>query len=131
MGKTKERVVMKIAVTSYDKDITGKIDRSFGRAKWFVVVDTENDTVEAHSNEQNVNAVQGAGIQAAQNISNLGVDVILTGNVGPNAFRTLSAASIKIFVVGKDVETVEEAIAEWKAGRLQEVNEATIEGHWV
>jgi predicted Fe-Mo cluster-binding NifX family protein len=131
MGKTKERVVMKIAVTSYDKDITGKIDRSFGRAKWFVVVDTENDTVEAHSNEQNVNAVQGAGIQAAQNISNLGVDVILTGNVGPNAFRTLSAASIKIFVVGKDVETAEEAIAEWKAGRLQEVNEATIEGHWV
>ncbi|MBN2179363.1 MAG: NifB/NifX family molybdenum-iron cluster-binding protein [Deltaproteobacteria bacterium] len=122
---------MKIAVTSYDKDITGKIDRSFGRAKWFVVVDTENDTVEAHSNEQNVNAVQGAGIQAAQNISNLGVDVILTGNVGPNAFRTLSAASIKIFVVGKDVETTEEAIAEWKAGRLQEVNEATIEGHWV
>lgn len=122
---------MKIAVTSYDKDITGKIDRSFGRAKWFVVVDTENDTVEAHSNEQNVNAVQGAGIQAAQNVSNLGVDVILTGNVGPNAFRTLSAASVKIFIVGKDVETAEEAIAEWKAGRLQEVNEATIEGHWV
>ena len=122
---------MKVAVTSYDKDITGRIDRSFGRAKWFVVVDTENDTVEDHSNKQNVNTVQGAGIQAAQNISNLGVDVILTGNVGPNAFRTLSAASIKIFVVGKNVETVEEAIAEWKAGRLQEVNEATIEGAWV
>ncbi len=122
---------MKVAVTSYDKDITGRIDRSFGRAKWFVVVDTENDTVEDHSNMQNVNTAQGAGIQAAQNISNLGVDVILTGNVGPNAFRTLSAASIKIFVVGKNVETVEEAIAEWKAGRLQEVNEATIEGAWV
>jgi predicted Fe-Mo cluster-binding NifX family protein len=131
MGKTKERVVMKIAVTSYDKDITGKVDRSFGRAKWFVVVDTENDTVEAHSNKQNVNAVQGAGIQAAQNISNLGVNVVLTGNVGPNAFRTLSAASIKIFVVGKNVETVEEAIAEWKTGSLEEVSEATIEGAWV
>jgi predicted Fe-Mo cluster-binding NifX family protein len=122
---------MKIAVTSYDKDITGKVDRSFGRAKWFVVVDTENDTVEAHSNKQNVNAVQGAGIQAAQNISNLGVNVVLTGNVGPNAFRTLSAASIKIFVVGKNVETVEEAIAEWKTGSLEEVSEATIEGAWV
>lgn len=122
---------MKIAVTSYDRNVTGKVDQSFGRAKWFVVVDAEKDAVEAHSNEQNVNAVQGAGIQAAQNISNLGVDVVLTGNVGPNAFRTLNAASIKIFVVGKDVGTVEEAIAEWKAGRLQEVNEATIEGAWV
>ncbi len=122
---------MKIAVTSYEKDITGKVDRSFGRAKWFVVVDTETDTVEAHSNKQNVNAAQGAGIQAAQNISDLGVDVVLTGNVGPNAFRTLNAASIKIFVVEKDVATVEEALSKWKAGTLKEVSEATIEGAWV
>jgi predicted Fe-Mo cluster-binding NifX family protein len=131
MGKKRERVVMKIAVTSYEGEIAGKVDRSFGRAKWFVVVDTENGTVEAHSNRQNVNAAQGAGIQAAQNISNLGVYVVLTGNVGPNAFRTLNAASIKIFVIGKDVETAEEAIAEWKAERLQKVGEATIEGYWV
>lgn len=131
MGKAKRRVVMKVAVTSYEGDIAGKIDRSFGRAKWFVVVDTEHDTVEAHSNKQNVNAAQGAGIQAAQNISNLGVDVLLTGNVGPNAFRTLNAASIKIFVVGNNVETAEEAIAEWKSGTLQEVSDATVEGHWV
>ena len=121
---------MKIAVTSYGEDLLGKVDRSFGRAKWFVVVNTEKGTLEAHSNKQNVNAAQGAGIQAAQNISNLGVDVVLTGNVGPNAFRTLSAASIKIFIVDKDIETVGDALSEWKADRLQEVSEATIEGAW-
>ncbi len=122
---------MKVAVTSYGQDLSSKVDLSFGRAKWFVVVDTEKENVEAHSNKQNVNAAQGAGIQAAQNISNFGVDVVLTGNVGPNAFRTLSAASIKIFIVDKDIETVQDALSEWEADRLQEVSEATIEGAWV
>lgn len=113
---------MKVAITSYDKDLSGKVDRSFGRAKWFVVVDTDSEAVEAHSNKQNVNA--------AQNISNLEVGVVLTGNVGPNAFRALKAAAIKIFIIGKDIETVEGALSEWKAGHLREVHEATIEGHW-
>lgn len=122
---------MKVAVTSYGKDLEGKVDLSFGRAKWFVVVDSESGTVDAHSNTQNVNAAQGAGIQAAQNIANLDVGVVLTGNVGPNAFRALKAADIRIFIVGRDVERVEEALAQWKAGHLQEVHGATIEGHWV
>jgi predicted Fe-Mo cluster-binding NifX family protein len=78
-----------------------------------------------------VNAAQGAGIQAAQNLSNLGVDIVLTGNVGPNAFKTLNAASIRIAIVDKNIETVGEAISEWESGTLQEVSEATIEGHWV
>lgn len=122
---------MKIAITSYDKDLSGKVDLSFGRAKWFVVVDMESGSIEAHSNSQNVNAVQGAGIQAAQNIANLGVDVVLTGNVGPNAFKALKAAGIKIFIIDKDTEKAGDALSLWKTGDLQEVSEATIEGHWV
>jgi predicted Fe-Mo cluster-binding NifX family protein len=122
---------MKVAVTSYGENLDGKMDRSFGRAKWFVVVDIEKGTFEAHSNKQNVNAIQGAGIQAARNVSDLGADVVLTGNVGPNAFKTLRAASVKIFVVDKDVETVKDAISKWKSNQLKEVDEATIEGHWV
>ena len=120
---------MKIAITSYGKDLSSKTDRSFGRAKWFILVDTETGMFEAHSNEQNVNAAQGAGIQAAQNVTNLGAEALLTGNVGPNAFRTLNAASIGIFIVKEDM-TVEQALSEWKEGKLQEAGESTIEGHW-
>jgi predicted Fe-Mo cluster-binding NifX family protein len=121
---------MKIAVTSYGEELNSKTDLSFGRAKWFVVIDLDEGTFQAHSNKQNVDAPQGAGIQAAQNIANLEVDAVLTGNVGPNAFRTLNAASVKIYIFDKGIETVEEALTEWKAGRLQEVTDATIEGHW-
>mgnify|MGYP001183612451 CR=1 FL=1 len=121
---------MKVAITSYGEDLSSKMDLSFGRAKWFVVVDTESGIVEAHSNKQNYNAAQGAGIQAAQNISNLEVEVILTGNVGPNAFRTLNAAGIQIFIIDKEVKTVEDALSRWKAGNVRKVSEATVEGHW-
>jgi predicted Fe-Mo cluster-binding NifX family protein len=122
---------MKVAVTSYGRDLSSNIDRSFGRAKWFIVVDTETGNAEARSNKQNVNASQGAGIQAARNAVNLGVEAVLTGNVGPNAFRTLNAASIKIFIIYKSIERVEQAVAAWQAGNLKEVNEATTAGHWV
>lgn len=124
---------MKIAITSYGEDLTSKTDKSFGRAKWFVIVDSvDSDTgaFEAHSNKQNVNAAQGAGIQAAQNVVNLGAEVLLTGNVGPNAFRVLNAAGVKMFIVPGD-NTVEETLNKWKEGNLQEITEATIEGHWV
>ncbi|MBN2569426.1 MAG: NifB/NifX family molybdenum-iron cluster-binding protein [Deltaproteobacteria bacterium] len=122
---------MKVAVTTYDRDISGKVDLSFGRAKWFVVVDIESGSIEAHSNAQNVNALQGAGIQAAQNIANLGVDIVLTGNVGPNAFKALKAAGIRIFIIDKDTEKADDALSRWKSGSLKEVDDATIEGHWV
>lgn len=122
---------MKVAVTSYGRDLSSYIDRSFGRAKWFIVVDTETGNAEACSNKQNVNASQGAGIQAARNAANLGVEAVLTGNIGPNAFRTLNATSIRIFIIDKSIDRVEQAVAAWKAGNLKEVNEATTEGHWV
>lgn len=118
-------------MTSYGTKLSDKMDRSFGRAKYFVVYETEGETVKAFSNEQNVQAAQGAGIQAARNVADLGAEVVITGNVGPNAFRTLNAASIRIFVAGKECETVDDALRQWQAGMLQEVNEATVEGHWV
>jgi len=51
------------------------VDSRFGRAAFFLVVDTESGSVETHSNDQNVNAAQGAGIQAAEAVARLGADV--------------------------------------------------------
>jgi len=121
---------MKIAITSYGEALKSKMDKSFGRAKWFVLVDSDTETFEAHSNKQNVHAAQGAGIQAAQNVVNLGAKALLSGNVGPNAFRVLSAAGVRMFIVTGD-RTVGEALNEWREGNLLETTESTIEGHWV
>jgi predicted Fe-Mo cluster-binding NifX family protein len=120
---------MKIAVTAQGKDVSSEVDLRFGRAKWFIVIDPETGDFEAHDNEVNVNAAQGAGIQTGQNIANLGVEAVITGNVGPNAFKTLNAAAIKIFLADK--QTVSQAIESFKTGQLKEVDQANVQGHWV
>ncbi len=120
---------MKIAITSQEKELSSEIDLRFGRAKFLLVVDTETDDLEVHDNELNLNAVQGAGIQTGQNIANLGVEAVITGNVGPNAFKTLNAANVKIFLAEK--QTVAEAVESFKTGKLKEVKQANVEGHWI
>jgi len=120
---------MEVAVTSQGQELSSEIDPRFGRAKWLVVVDTETGKYYAHDNTVNLNAAQGAGIQTGQNIANLDVDAVITGNVGPNAFRTLHAAKVKVFLAEK--QTVQEAIDAFKAGKLKEVDRANVEGHWI
>jgi len=119
---------MKIAITSSGDTLNSEVDPRFGRTKWLIVVDTETGKSEAHDNTVNFNAAQGAGIQTGQNIANLDVDAVITGNVGPNAFRTLTAAKVKIFLAEK--QTVQQAIDSFKAGKLKEVDQANVEGHW-
>ena len=120
---------MKVAVTSQGEELSSEIDPRFGRAKWLIVIDPETEKSEVHNNAVNLNAVQGAGIQTGQNIANLGVEAVITGNVGPNAFKTLSAANVKIFLAEK--QTVQDAIDSFKAGKLKEVDNASVEGHWI
>jgi len=120
---------MKLAITAAGENLNSAVDRVFGRARYFVITDAEGGNVEVLENSQNVNAAQGAGIQAAQQIANKCIDVLLTGNVGPNAFRALDASSIKVFQFESDVLTVRDALTAWKEGRLQEVKAPTAKGH--
>lgn len=119
---------MKIVVTAQGADMESEVDPRFGRAKYFVLVDTETGQHEAHDNAQNLNAPQGAGIQAAQSVARLGANAVLTGHVGPKAFATLSAAGIAIFTGAAG--TVKEAIEKHKAGQLKTTDKADVEGHW-
>jgi len=90
----------------------------FGRCPYFLIVDAETQKVEAVENK-GVRATRGAGVSAAQIVSDSGCQVIITGNVGPNAFHALNATGIKIFtsVPGK---TCEQALKAYNDGDLEE-----------
>ncbi|KPK75880.1 MAG: dinitrogenase iron-molybdenum cofactor biosynthesis protein [Phycisphaerae bacterium SM23_30] len=120
---------MRIAITAQGKELSSEIDLRFGRAKWIIVVDSKTGEFAAHDNVVNLNAMQGAGIQTGQNIAKLGAEAVITGNVGPNAFKTLYSAGVKMFLA--ENTTVREAIDAFKAGKLEEVDQANVEGHWV
>ena len=113
---------MKVAVSATAGSLDAQIDPRFGRCQYFVIVDTETMNFEALPNTA-AGAMGGAGIQAAQTIANRGVQAVLTGSVGPNAFQALSAAGISIItgVFG----TVREAVEKFKGGQLQKITAPT------
>jgi predicted Fe-Mo cluster-binding NifX family protein len=117
---------MKICVTTVADSLDAQVDQRFGRCQYFLIVDSETMESEAISNESSF-AAHGAGIQAAQTVANSGVKVVITGNVGPNAFRVLSAAGIKI--VSGASGSVRNAVEKYKKGKLQEISGPTVGGH--
>ncbi len=119
---------MKIAVSAGGKDLQSPVDPRFGRAAFFIIYNTDDDSFEAVSNDDNAQASQGAGVQAAQTVAARRVDWVISGNMGPKAFAGLKAAKIKVACWSEG--TVEEAIKLIKENKLEELPEANVRGHW-
>ena len=118
---------MKVAVSANKKDLDAPIDPRFGRCAFFIIVDTEDMSFEAFDNE-GVALSGGAGIQAAQFLASKGAEVIITGNLGPNAVTALSAAGIEM-VTGQ-TGTVRQAVDDYKQGRVKGSSDATVSDHY-
>ncbi len=118
---------MKIAVSSTGQGLSSSVDPRFGRCQFFLVVDLDSMEHTATTNTAGGSA-SGAGIEAAQIVSGMGVSAVLTGNIGPNAFQTLNAAGIKVYVGAGG--TITESIERFKRGELAEAGNATVPGHF-
>ncbi|MTI47205.1 NifB/NifX family molybdenum-iron cluster-binding protein [Sporosalibacterium faouarense] len=87
---------MKISMPVDLKSMDTNLCRSFGRAPYFLIYDTEsNESV--YLDNSAVASQGGAGIKAAQTIVDSDVNVLLTPRCGENAARVLQAADIKIY----------------------------------
>ena len=120
---------MRIAVSSSGTNPSSPVDPRFGRAAFFVIVDTERKDFKAIENVQHLNLPQGAGIQAAQTVAAERVDTLITGNCGPKAFRVLQAAGVQ--VITGATGRIEDVIRRCLSGKLEAVDGANVEGHWV
>jgi predicted Fe-Mo cluster-binding NifX family protein len=119
---------MKIAISTTGSDLSAPLDPRFGRAARFIIYETEDGSFELAGNEQNLNAAQGAGIQAAQNAAATGAAAVISGHFGPKAFRVLSASNIAVYPT--TAATVQEALDLYLSGGLTAAQEADVEGHW-
>lgn len=118
---------MKVAVSADSAALASTVDPRFGRALCFVIVDTSSGEYKICENQRARARSHGAGPLVAKTLADLGVSAVITGNVGPNAFRALRAAGIEVFVVYAG--TVESVIARYKVGRLQKAESPTRAGH--
>jgi len=117
---------MKICVTAMGKDLDAEVDPRFGRCQYFIFVDTDTMAFDAVENTA-IAAPGGAGIQAAQTVVNKGADVLISGNIGPNAFQVLSTAGVKVATGAYG--TVREAIEMYKSGKLNLSGGSTVGAH--
>jgi len=119
---------MKIAITSIDGTLEGKVDERFGRARKIIVYDTETKEHVALDNSMNLNAAQGAGIQAAQNVVKSGAKAIISGHFGPKAFQVIQMAGLEVYSATN--MTVAEAIKNFDEGKLVKLTGADVSSHW-
>jgi predicted Fe-Mo cluster-binding NifX family protein len=118
---------MKIAISSAGTTLEAMVDPRFGRCQYFIYVDPETLQFEAMDNP-GLTAGAGAGIATAQAIAAKGVEAVITGNCGPNAYQVLSAAGIKL-ITGA-VGTIKDAVRDYKAGKYQSSTQPNVPGHF-
>ncbi len=118
---------MKIAVTSTGPSLDEEVEPRFGRCPWFLVGDTDTMHFEAVENPH-ASLGGGVGIQAGQTMAKMGVTHVLTGNCGPNAFQTLSAAGITI-VTGCS-GAVRDVVERFRTGMLPASAGANVTDHF-
>ncbi len=119
---------MKLAITAQGPEPDSPVDLRFGRAPYFRIVDTETGQQTTVDNAKGVEAVQGAGISAAQTLTRLGVQAVLTGHVGPKAWSALQAAKIQVYVAGGG--TAAQAAQAFMDRQLPELSQPDVRGHW-
>ena len=120
---------MKLAISISGNTLGSPFDPRFGRAAAFCIVDTETGEWESFENPA-LSASGGAGVQASQFVAKQGAQAVVSGAFGPNAFDTLTAAEIDMYLAtGNEAHTAAEILEMFKAGQLTKAEAATHQGH--
>lgn len=117
---------MRICITAVSNNLDSQLDSRFGRSPWFIIIDPETMEYEAVPNSA-INSMHGAGIQAARLIVDKGANLVISGNIGPNAYNVLSSEGINV-ITGVS-GTVTNIIGRYKNGELRHSSSPTVRGH--
>lgn len=113
--------IVRVGVSALGPGLDDRVDERFGRAAYLLVVDAQTLEYETVDNSANYNALQGAGIGAAEAVVSRGTGAVITGHLGPKAYRALKAAGVEGYE-GTGM-TVREAVAAWSKGALSALTE--------
>ncbi len=117
---------MIIAISANGKGENSSLERRFGRCPFYAFFDTEKETWSFLPNPGSMEG-SGAGVKAAQFLLEQNPDVLLTGDVGPNASSILKSAEMEVYSISEMLLT--EALEQYRHGNCSPVVEATVSSH--
>ena len=117
--------IVKICISSTGETLDSEIDPRFGRSEFFLIVNIGSQKILGFEPIKNIGAAQGsgAGISAAEQIGNLKVKALITGDIGPKAGDVLGQLGIEVY---KKSGVIKEAINEYINNNLAENKENTL-----
>jgi predicted Fe-Mo cluster-binding NifX family protein len=113
---------MIIAISSSGKGIDSNIYPKFERCNFFLIVDLDHNTALPITNISRERPHEIGG-KVGKFIAKLGIDVIITTDIGPRAFEIFKQNEMKIY---RAEGIIEEAIKQLKKEELPEITKATL-----
>ena len=117
---------MKIMVSAAGGDLDSRVSPVFGRAEYYILVDTEDGSYQSLENPASGQS-SGAGIKAAQFVLNKNPEALIASNIGPNAFEVLSAGTLDCYEAIEG--TVKEAVEAFQRNQLRPLGSANAPSH--
>jgi predicted Fe-Mo cluster-binding NifX family protein len=108
---------MILIISVQQPDINSPVDDRFGRADWYLRVDSETVNWQALQNPGRDNR-GGAGVAAAQFAADQNAHTVISGDFGPNAVAALEAAGIQRLCFPKDGLTAKDVVGMFQQGTL-------------
>lgn len=109
-------MIMKVCFTAKGTTLDSPMEERFGRAPYFIIVESGDGSVEA---KQNMYADGGGGVgpKAAQVLIANNVKALVSGQVGGNAHEVLAAAGIAMYEY-RSAGTVQDALDQFTRNTL-------------
>jgi predicted Fe-Mo cluster-binding NifX family protein len=119
MKYTYSGVKMKFLLSVKSNTPDSQLDAHFGRAAWFVILDTETQLISFLENDGGKQS-SGAGVAAAQYAVDQNAQAVVSGHFGPHAVQVLASAGIKMFLLDDTCQTIEDVRKAMQQGSLKE-----------
>ena len=108
---------MKLAIALKENDYNSSVDERFGRAPFFIIIDSDTKEFEIIENEAKDEAT-GAGLKAVKNLLKYEIDTIIAWEIGPKAGELIYDLEIPTFKF-KDLEKVDEIVNAFNENTLE------------
>ncbi len=100
---------MKIAITSTGNSPDSKLDSRFGRCSYFVIFDSETQSIEFIPNPNKEN-VEGAGPASVQLVASREVKKVVSGEFGAKVKSIFDSLKIQLVVINDPEKKISDII---------------------